>query len=379
MPFEVDLGKPSLGFARTTALDGEGVVVQTRGFICADEALFLLRVLPGLTGELLEKAPSGPIHPPQVRSLLATYRRDGKATVWLNEITLEAQAQASAKIEVGGATNEDNLAEIRLVNLGVEVPKDSGVALIAHIGWERVLYFDFGPTAAGVDRDFDLARELGIHWTYVLHRQRLGISEEEWTQLLRQGWFPFILIPAAKVNLMLGLLRAGRRVDDALDDIASSVEPRLKDLVDEWKRSPDLEGHRPFLEKAIDHYASGDWISAISVLSPRIEGLMRSLGERGSGRAGHRELVASVIDAGEARLSPTSPILARRFKAYLNEVFLAPFTAEDPGRATRHPVTHGVAPVDAFDKKHALLCILIFHQLMFFAEPAPKTPAVASP
>ena len=95
-------------------------------------------------------------------------------------------------------------------------------------------------------------------------------------------------------------------------------------------------------------------------------------------RTTHRKLVASVIEAGASRLSPTSPILAGRFKEYLDEVHHAEFAPRDPVKATRHPVSHGVLPVEAFDRKHALLCFLIFHQLMFFAAPQEPSPSKAA-
>jgi hypothetical protein len=378
MPFEFQQDLLSKGFAMQTALDGEVVVVQTKGFYNLDNPTLLLKALDGVFGELSVNVPEGKkVLRSGVQTLVATYDPDKKVAVWLNELQFSSKARAARPIEAGQAVSVDDITDVESIDLGIEIPPASGVVVIARVGWEPVLFFDFEPLTSGLPRTYDVGDELGRCWTYVFHRQRLGISDSEWSLLFEQEWFPFILIPAAKIDLMLGLLRAGKPIDAALDDIAAAVEPRLKNLAAQIRWTGLME-HRPFFEKAVEHYFASDWISAISVLSPRIEGVIRSLTGHGASRAGHKELVASVVEAGEARLSPTSPILAGKFKLYLNATFFAPFSAEEPGGATRHPVTHGIAPANAFDRKHALLCFLIFHQLTFFAEheePAPNTAA----
>ena len=242
-----------------TVLEGETVVIQIKGFYCLDNPPLLLKALDGTFGELNAKLPEGSrVLRSGVQTLVALYSAGGKVTVWLNELQFSSKARAARPIEAGHAVSIDDITEVKAIELGIEIPPASGVAVIARIGWEPILFFDFEPLSSDAPRTYDVREELGRYWTYVLHRQRLGISDSEWSLLFEQEWFPFILIPAATIDLMLGLLRAGKPIDAALDDIAGAVEPRLKNLASDWKANTVFDAQREPLEKAVEHYFNGD-------------------------------------------------------------------------------------------------------------------------
>jgi hypothetical protein len=365
MPYEIKRDGPLVGISTDTALDGEPVIVQTRGFFCADDPLLLLRVLEGFWGSFLSLLPPGTVESPgDVRHALAVLRNDGTATIWLNELTMLAKGLITRSVSAGEGVVSDDLADVQRVDFGVALPEDAGFALTYQVRWERAYFFDFS-ALSGEKRTYDVGAALGAQFTYLMHRQRCVLTEDEWMRLMNDGWFPFILLPQGTVDLMFGLLRQNRSVDLALEGIAKTVEWRLPSLATEMTKRPELREQVPFVERAVDQYERGDYVSCISVLYPRIEGLWRTLAPP-AGRVSHHRLATTVVESGKMRLSPASPLLADRFLEYLKTSFLPAFDPAQPDGLTRHTVTHGVASVGEFTKKGALLGFLILNQLRYF-------------
>ena len=377
--YEVRLDRPLIGIATDTALGDEYFLLQTRGFFCADQPMHLLRALDGFSASILSFLPPGVVESPaHVRHALAVVRRDGATTIWLNELIFRGESLATRKIDAGESVTADDIADVRTMDLGVPIPEDAGFALTYHVGWERVYFFDFAPLS-GSERSYDVPTVLGAQHTYLMHRQRSTLSDDEWALLISQGWFPFILLPQSTVNLMLGVLRQRRSVDLALDEIAGAVEARLDSPPQGMRERLEFAEQAPFVEKAIEHYRKGDFVSCVSVLYPRVEGVWRSVVQP-SGRISHHRLATTVIDGGKTRLSPASPLLADRFLEYLKSWFLPDFDPANPAGLTRHTVSHGVASAHTYDRKGALLGFLILNQLRYFVPgPDRSDPVAADP
>lgn len=293
------------------------------------------------------------------------------------QLDVQAQVLSRRPVEKSELVTADDIANVRSVTLGVEIPPDAGFAFVYESGWERAYFFDFGPLATGMARTFDISAELGVQKTYLLHRERCRLTDEEWTVLLSQDWFPFILLPQRTLDLMFGLLRAGRPVDLVLNDISAAVEARLPTFLSGMEEKPALATQVPLIERAIEHYRKGDFLSSVSVLFPRIEGIWRGIA-RPAGRAPHKALAKTVVEAGATRLSPASPLLAVRFLEFLKTRFLPNFDPSRPEGLTRHTVSHGVASAEEFDRKGALLGLLIVNQLRYFV-PADAEPEEVLP
>ncbi len=372
MPYDIKLDGPPIGISRSTALEGEGMAIQVQGFFCFDEPDVLLAVLDSFESSVLAFLPPEARLPPDaIRHAAAVIRPDERTTVWVNEVRLQGDCLARHPVEAGDGVSRDDIADVVALQLGIEIPPDAGFTFVFSVGWERAFFFDHMPLATGRPRDIDIAKVLGGHYTYLLHRRRLAITEEEWKTLIGQEWFPFILLPQNTINLMLGILRQGRSVDLLLPEIAKAIEGPLDSLPARWSKRAAFDPHRAFLEKAIERYKAGDFLSCVSVLYPRIEGILRGIAKSG-GRLGHKTLTSLVIEQGKTRLSPTSPLLTGPFEEYMRSSFLADFDPADPGGLNRHTALHGVARPAEFTQKRALLGFLIFHQVLFFDAPTSK-------
>ena len=366
MPYDIKLDAPLVGISTSIALEGETAAIQTRGFFCSDEPALLSKVLDGFWSSILARLPAGAVpSPSHVRHALAVILKDGSTTVWVNDLAIQAQVLSRRPVEKGEPVTADDIADVRSVTLGVEIPPDAGFAFVYENRWERAYFFDFGPLATGVARAFDVSAELGAQKTYLLHRERCRLTDEEWAGLLSQDWFPFILLPQRTLDLMFGLLRAGRSVDLVLNDISAAVEARLPTFLSGMEAKPALAAQIPFIERAIEHFRNGDFLSSVSVLFPRIEGIWRGIA-RPAGSVPHKALATTVVEAGATRLSPVSPLLAGGFLDYLKTRFLPKFDPGRPEGLTRHTVSHGVASAEEFSRKGALLGLLIVNQLRYF-------------
>jgi hypothetical protein len=148
-----------------------------------------------------------------------------------------------------------------------------------------------------------------------------------------------------------------------------------------WERNSFFHDHLPMLRQAVERHRAGDYISSISILFPRIEGLMRTyhLSRKGSAQMGQRHLVATATEGGSRPGEATSLFLPDRFRRYLTDVYFAQFDPAAPAELSRNSVSHGVAPVSRFDKDGSLLGLLIVDQLFFFMQSEQTTESGGRP
>src|SRR5207253_7953825 len=108
-----------------------------------------------------------------------------------------------------------------------------------------------------------------------------------------------------------------------------------------------------------------DYISAASILYPRIEGVMRSFGAVEHPGTGETQAMLSKLASGVGVIREESLLLPARFEKYLRDVYFASFK---PGTivntASRNTVSHGVVAVTRLDRKGATIGFLILMQIV---------------
>jgi hypothetical protein len=374
MPYEIDLGKPPAGYTLRAAREGESVAVQYSEFTSTEDGQHFIQRLEGFASDVLSKAPVR-VSPSQVDSLLAVIRRDGKATVYVNEVELKALMRVSSAIEKGAGVTKNDIVDVDSLELDVAVPDGAGVLFLFSIEWRKGLFYDFGPIAgpAPQPRKYNLAGLLGRAYCHVLFQERFRISDGEWEQLFASKWFPFAGLRHNMIEALVAHVRAGWSADDKLDDIVSQLKERLAGMVDVWREHPSFAPHVEIFERAVERFKDDDFVSCTGLIFPRIEGLMRthhtSLGVATSPSPSNLAAlaVASKIQNDKCLLLP------HKFARYLQEVYFANFNpvAQDID-VSRHSVAHGVASASQFDRKSAAIGILVVHQLFYFLERSQK-------
>lgn len=380
MPFQLKFDKNlPLGLC-VQSIKGPGrVPVCVSEFVSSEDGEILINRLEGLSDMLFGAIrPHTIVDPASVNHFLAVVRPDATGTLFVNDLSSFSWMQAKRDLKKGEPVSSDDIADVqrmRLLHAGtvIDVPRDAGVVLFFPVGWRRGLYYDFSPLPQGngLPRDRDLEVIFGQHYAYLAFQERLRLTGEELDRLIEEKWFPFISLSKRTIQNMLNHLRSGWPVDELLDAIHDEVARALPAELQKWERNPVFAEHMAVLRTGAERYLAGDHISSVSVLFPRIEGLLRSYHviERLGGPLTQKALIDAAVMTNPNVRHENCLLLPGKFQAYLTKVFLAPFDPKDPQELTRHTVAHGVTPVADFNKKGATLGLLILSQLAYYLIP----------
>ena len=367
---EIDLGNLPAGYALTSGRSGEQVNVQFREFTSTEDGQHFIQRLEGLPSDILQRLPSQ-ILPSQIDHMLAICRRDGKAAVCVNKLEPHALVRSARSVKAGSAVTKDDLADVERFEIGVPIPNDAGFLFIFSVGWRKGLFYDFGPIH-GPDpqpRQYDVSAVLAQAYCHVLFQERFSISDTEWDSLFAAKWFPFVGLRNETINALLNHIRSGWDPDEKLDDIISEIKERIPQMLDSWRNHSSFLPHIEILEHAVERFQNDDSVSCTGLLFPRIEGILRT----------HHTSLGTQMPPSTKNLTQTavaakiqnekSLLLPHRFDKYLRDVYFAGFNPNAQNiDVSRHSVGHGLASASKFNKKSAVLGILIVHQLFYFLE-----------
>ena len=369
MSYEINLEGPPAGYCLTYARAGESVPIAFREFTSTEDGQHFIQRLEGTPDLILQNLPTK-IYPSTVDNMLAICRRDGSATVYVNELEIRADVRAARSVEAGEGVSKDDIADIERLELGVQIPQDTGFLFVFSIGWRKGLFYDFGPVGPKQEpREYDVAPVLAQAYCHVLFQERFSISDAEWEQLLAARWFPFISLSNDTIDSLISHARSGWGPDEILGDIVSEVRNRAPQMLDSWRGHSALSPHIEILERAVARFLDGDPMSCTALLYPRIEGILR--GYNNSLGTPIRPSQDNLSDLTVAAKSENEKclLLPHRFNTYLRDVYFAAF---DPISsdidASRNSVGHGVASISTFDEKSAVIGILIVHQIFYFLD-----------
>jgi hypothetical protein len=361
MPVEVVLNEVPAGVVIKACRGGESASVRVTGFVSSEDGQELITHLEQFPSTLLAKAVGDRVSPSQVDNLLAIVRRDKTATVYVNELRPTLTTKIAVAKEKGDPVFKDDIVDITNVDLGVNVPDDAAVVFVFSWGWRKGVFYDFSPLRPdAAHRAFDLPATLGALYTRLMFQERFPISNDDWANLFKEGWFPFVGLRGETVKLLLTHLRAGWGLDDLTPRVVDEVGSKARSFFEVWKSHPALAEYAPILGEAVGLFQSGDHAGCSQLLHPRIaEAVRAALPPSGAPDQGGQE------DLGEHDASPDavraeSLLMPHRFEAYLREVYLPTFNPEGPAESA--------VPWPA--PKSAAVGLLVVHQLFHSLGPA---------
>lgn len=372
MPHKIQIERPACGYAaEPSGPDQNTVRVIPVEFSSSEDGQHFIKRLEGATSEILEAlAKQGNrISPSSIDHLLAFISPDGDTTVYVNELTLSSLIRVNRAIEKGETVTKNDIIDIHSLDLGgITNPGDAGIVFVFSIGWRRGLFFDYRPLRPHLQTvDYDLETTFGQFYSHVLFQERFGITDDEWNRLFDTGWFPFNSISFDNAQAIVDYARHDWEPSGLLDKLLSELTERIPSFRESWRGLSIFDDHIAILEHALTKFEESDYISCVSILYPRIEGLLRShhssLGQTTS--ASQRNLAESAV----ARFAENdgSLLLPRRFRQYLENVYFRSF---DPANrsieCSRNSVGHGVADQQQFNLQSAIIAILVVHQLFYY-------------
>ena len=374
MPFEIELEVPPGGYARTYARAGESVEMCFREFTSTGDGQHFIQLLEGIANGILQRLPTS-TSPSQVDHMLAIYYKNGKVDVYLNELEFIVHTRVVGPVDAGQGIMKDDVVDIIGLDLGVQIPNDTGFLFLFSVGWRKGLFFDFGPvkTPDSAARRYDVVTAFGQVFCHVQFQERFNISKEEWQALLKAHWFPFAALRNDTIDSLINCVRAGWDPDEPLDAIVAEVKDHVPKMLDVWRNHSSFLPHIKILEHAVEKFHEDDYMSCTGLVFPRIEGILRtnhiSLGSPEPFKPTNLTKSAVAAKVG----NDASLLLPNHFADYLNDVYFKSFNPKDEDiEVSRHSISHGVANVANFDQKSAVISILIVHQFRTFAKLAGK-------
>src|SRR6266496_706156 len=370
MPKELVLDHLPAGYAKQGGRPNQKIDVVFREFCSTEDGQHFISRLEGTATAILEKISGhAGAAAATTSSLFAIIRPDRSATVYWNEFHPVVQVRAKGRVNKGDLVLLDHIMDIERVVLpdGL-VPTDAGICYVFSFGWRKGLFFDYGPLLHGENRrarDYDLGLTLGYCYARVLFQHIFSISDEVWNEMFSQRWFPFSYLSTELVKGIIARAVEKLPIDDQLDEISAEVYKVLPSRLDDWKNDPIVSDHVEVLQRAFERFVENDYISAGSILYPRIEGVMRTFGAVEHPGTGATQSELARLASGSGAIREESLLLPARFERYLREVYFASFT---PGKivdtASRNTVSHGVAAVTRLDRKAATIGFLILMQIV---------------
>jgi hypothetical protein len=372
MPIQITFNEMPAGYALSTAKPGEMVKISTREFCSSEDGDHFIRRLEGIPSDILGKLPTEfGFRPSSVDHLLAVIRQDKTATIYVNELKILGLMQAKRDVKQGDLVFSNDIADLKAIRFAdVEVPADAGVVFLFSVGWRKGLFFDLAPIQPQSDgpRDYDFSILLGQFYAYLMFQEYFKISEPAWNRLFSHGWFPFISLRTETVQELVNFANAEWNLDEMLCKVSAEVKSGLPNWYEKWKQGGYLFDHIDFLGVAVERFLTSDYISAVSVLYPRIEGVMRSYHIAVTPNAPQTQagLIKSSLSSIDPVLRPRAPLLPEKFRMYMSDVYFANFDPMSPRGLSRNTVAHGVAPLDEYSEKAAIIGFLILEQLSFY-------------
>lgn len=372
MPFEIQLDKDlPIGYTAYAVKEGEEAAIVVREFLSSEDGNFFIGRLEGFVSPILSKLPRGSqAYASVVDHFLAIIKPDNTATVYVNELNIGIQVRLKRSISKGETVYEKDIADVLKVELGgITIPDDAGVIFLFSRHWRKGFFFDLRPLAEeGSIRNYDIETLLGSYHSYLSNQHLFNARQSEWETILSQGWFPFIRLQRETVSEMLEMSKTGEFTEAFLDQVVAETKASLEIMLNNWREHAVFMEHLPLIERACERYLDDDFISATSILYPRIEGVMRTLvpSLNSKGRMRSSTLVDSVMNARGEKYQPHSLLLPLRFHQFLNDVFFGNFTPGEKPDMSRNSVAHGVAHARDFSAKSATLGLLILDQIHYF-------------
>jgi hypothetical protein len=194
-----------------------------------------------------------------------------------------------------------------------------------------------------------------------------GIIEK----MISLGWFPFVQIIGRESQNLTALITENKL--DKIDAWASGIfsDEKIKVFIEFWKEHRVYQQKQQQFEAGIKCFFEGNYISAITTLTPLIEGAINEymIMKTGKGISYKGEDIAEAIyrDA-LLKADERSIMLPMQFKIYLSNYFYKHTTSSTTDQAVRNSVSHGRARDESFTRERALQILLTIDQLFFYMD-----------
>lgn len=363
--------KPVVGFSLDAARAGDNVRVAQRYFLtdydgdlffaCLDQ---ISRIY--LNDWILKERKSVST----ISNCLIFIQKNNEAEVYINSPTF-MEIVPKRTIEKGSEVFREDIGDIRRISFqGIPTKADCGVIYIFSNGWRRGLYFDFLPIQPETHHTTgDLETLFASFYSYLIFPEVHRLEPLVKKKMFELGWFPFIRILGWCFEEICNTLKNNfPLIEVEMNVVDSFDEKSIRDMKDAWMTKEIFKKHKTVIERGIDRFIEEDYISAIHIFYPRIEGLMRYLFLGEKEKPTSDTLADKLATVAKGKSVGLSLFLPEEFKEYLKQFYFSSFDLEKGEiDLSRHSLAHGVAKEEDFSKIGAFQAILILDQIFYYA------------
>jgi hypothetical protein len=239
------------------------------------------------------------------------------ADVHINEFDLQLQVVSRRNASEGEKMYRNDVGGIGAVRFtGIDIPQPAAVIFYFSVVWHRGLYFNNLMPLQGEPLG-DLPRVLGQYYDRVWFSELYAIPDHQWPVLFSTGWFPFMKLIGGTFETMPDFLQRDILAAWEAGVLKDLDEIRIRELIDGWREVAAFRDHIPFAETAAERYGAADYVSAISILWPRIEGALRHLYLGPTQKPGLKTLLANVRQIMEKKTVAPISLLPDLFEQYM--------------------------------------------------------------
>ncbi len=365
--------EPIHGFLLSNAIKGEKCNVALRNFLTDDINELFYTCLNEISRLYLNDwmLSTGNTES-KIHNCLIVISPIDLATIYINlptVATIVNKRISKDGIKKGEFISKEDIGDLKQIHFpGISIPPDCGVIYIFSVGWRKGLFFDFLPLyPQGQEHRGDLSTMLASFHSSLLFPEIFHIYPAIKSKMFERGWFPFIRLFGWRLTELSAVLKNDFPMEEIETTIVDSFDnDAIQTMFDFWLRKEPFESCQVLIDNGIKKFLQGDYISAIHILYPQIEGLLQHLIFKGQEVGKTDQLREKLTSTAKEKCTEASLYLPDEFNDYLFTVFFPRIDLTSPVKLTRHTLAHGVANENEFTKARAFQAILILDQIFYY-------------
>jgi len=371
--YTVELSQPPVGLARHPGQDPHHWWVMTKGLSTPDgDGYSFYSAMNSFTEMFLTPyLADGKHFVSDISNAIAVFGPELKADVRVNFPVL-LRARPKRSVAAGELVVSDDIADVTDMKVqGIEIPDDFGVMFFFHVHWRQVLFLDLEPLSPGnPPRQLTLEKVLGKIWARLSYPDVFKLTSQDFASLADIGWFPFVSVPQSVFAQLVWCIKNQVDPKHAVAEILSCMDDavfaRMKERVE---KNELLKAEVEFFARALDYYRKGDFIGSVSIIVPRVEGVMRRLFVSRTENPSHKTMPEVLLEHVSKKYPHSNLMFPAEFRDYLKRFYFRNFEAQPDYKVpyvSRHTQGHGVSDGASYTQETALIYLLVFDQIAWY-------------
>lgn len=298
------------------------------------------------------------------------------AKIYINIPTI-ADLISKRSIKKGEPVTREDIADIRKIQFkDIEIELNNGIIYIFSLNWMKCVYFDHSPMLPELIhaepqnscKGGDFESLFASFYSYILFPEVFRLEPKINEEMLERGWFPFIRILGWRFEEIIKAIKNDFDVNTYEIKIIESFDNEMiHDIIEAWMSKDIFKNHEKIIKTGIERYQEKDFISAIHVLYPRIEGIMRYIFLGTTGSSSQNNLVDKLTAVANEKNPNSCLYIPHEFGIYLKKFYFNNFDLEKGElNLSRNTIGHGVVKEEDLDRIRAFQAILILDQMFFY-------------